>query len=181
MSWFPVVPVAPAVEPVSLAQAKLQCRVIGTDEDDTLDLYIASARSHAEAYCGVAFAERTVVAHCDSFADLARLPFAPVNSVTSIEYVDPGGSTQTLLASVYELRADNLESAVVLKPGQAWPGIQQGSRVTVTASVGAAPPDEVIHAMLLFIADSFDRREHAKAGDWTSLDSLLCNHRRGVW
>lgn len=180
MSWYPGAPVAPAVEPVSLAQAKLQCRVTGTDEDETLDLYIASARAHAEAYCGVAFAERTLAAHCDSFSDLARLPFAPVNSVTSIEYVDPGGSTQTLASSAYELRADNLESAVVLKLGQAWPGLQQGSRVTVTASVGAAPPDEVIHAMLLFIADSFDRREHAKVGDWTSLDSLLCNYRRGA-
>ena len=180
MSWHSVVPVAPAVEPVSLAQAKLQCRVIGTDEDDTLDLYIASARAHAEAYCGVAFAERALVAHCDSFTDLARLPFAPVNSVTSIEYVDPAGSIQSLPVSVYELRADIFESAVVLKPGQAWPAIQQGSRVTLTASVGAAPPDDVLHAMLLFIADSFDRREHAKVGDWTSLDSLLCNHRRSV-
>jgi hypothetical protein len=35
-------------------------------------------------------------------------------------------------------------------------------------------------AMLLPIADSFDRREHAKAGDWTTLDILLCNHRRGA-
>lgn len=180
MSWYPVVPVAPAVEPVSLAQAKLQCRVIGTDEDDTLDLYIASGRSHAEAYCGVAFAERTVVAHCDSFTDLARLPFAPVNSVTSIEYVDPAGSTQTLPSSVYELRSDNLDAAIVLKAGQTWPMIQPGSRISLTASVGAAPPDDVLHAMLLFIADSFDRREHAKAGDWTILDSLLCNHRRSV-
>lgn len=180
MSWFPVVPVTPAIEPVSLAQAKLQCRVIGTDEDDTLDLYIASARAHAEAYCGVAFAERTLVAHCDSFTDLARLPFAPVNAVTSIEYVDLAGSIQTLPASVYELRADNLEAGIVLKPSQAWPAIQLGSRITLTASVGAPPPDDVLHAMLLFIADSFDRREHAKAGDWTSLDSLLCNHRRGV-
>lgn len=180
MSWHPVVPVAPAVEPVSLAQAKLQCRVIGTDEDDTLDLYIASARAHAEAYCGVAFAERTVVAHCDSFTDLARLPFAPVNSVTSIEYVDPAGSIQTLPASVYELRSDNLDAAIVLKAGQTWPMIQPGSRVSLTASVGAAPPDDVLHAMLLFIADSFDRREHAKVGDWTSLDSLLCNYRRGA-
>lgn len=180
MSWYPVAPVAPVVEPVSLAQAKLQCRIIGTDEDDTLDLYIASARAHAEAYCGVAFAERTLAAHCDSFTDLARLPFAPVNSVTSIEYVDSNGDTQTLFASAYELRSDNLDAAIVLKAGQAWPTVQPGSRITLTASVGAAPPDDVLHAMLLFIADSFDRREHAKAGDWTSLDSLLCNYRRGA-
>ncbi|MGI8706201.1 MAG: head-tail connector protein [Sphingomicrobium sp.] len=180
MSWYPVVPVAPAAEPVSLAQAKLQCRIIGTDEDDTLDLYTASARAHAEAYCGAAFAERVLVAHCDSFADLARMPVAPVNSVTSIEYVDQYDDTQTLPVSVYELRADNLDPAIVLKPGQTWPAIRPGSRVTLTASVGAAPPDEVLHAMLLFIADSFDRREHAKAGDWTTLDSLLCNYRRGA-
>ena len=180
MSWYPVVPVTPAVEPVSLAGAKTQCRVIGTDEDDAFDLYIASARAHAEAYCGVAFAERTLVAHCDSFADMTRLPFAPVNTVTSITYVDMTGAAQPLSATVYELRADGLDAAIVLKPGAAWPAVQPGSRITLTASVGTIPPDDVLHAMLLFIADSFDRREHAKAGDWTSLDSLLCNHRRGV-
>jgi phage conserved hypothetical protein, phiE125 gp8 family len=180
MSWYPVVPVTPAVEPVSLAQAKVQCRVIGTDEDAALDLYIASARAHAEAYCGAAFAERTLVARCDSFIDMARLPFAPVNSVTSITYHETGGVQQTLSATLYELRADGLDAAIVLKPGAAWPVVQPGSRITLTASVGTIPPDDVLHAMLLFIADSFDRREHAKAGDWTSLDSLLCNHRRGV-
>lgn len=180
MSWYPVAPVTPAVEPVSLAQAKAQCRVIGTDEDDALDLYIASARAHAEAYCSAAFAERTLVTHCDSFTDMARLPFAPVNSVTSIEYIDVAGAAQTLSATIYELRADGLDAAIVLKPGAAWPAVKPGSRITLTASVGTVPPDEVLHAMLLFIADSFDRREHAKAGDWTSLDSLLCNHRRGL-
>ncbi|UNK78064.1 phage head-tail connector protein [Sphingopyxis granuli] len=180
MSWYPVAPVAPVVEPVSLVQAKAQCRVIGTDEDDALDLYIASARAHAEAYCGAAFAERTLVARCDSFTDMARLPFAPVNSVTSIVYDDTIGTTQTLSATVYELRADGLDAAIVLKPGAAWPAVQPGSRITLSASVGTIPLDDVLHAMLLFIADSFDRREHAKAGDWTSLDSLLCNHRRGV-
>ncbi|OWQ91104.1 head-tail connector protein [Sphingopyxis witflariensis] len=117
MSWYPVVPVAPAVEPVSLADAKLQCRVIGTDEDDALDLYIASARAHAEAYCGAAFAERTLVARCDSFTDLARLPFAPVNSVTTITYDDMTGVQQTLSATVYELRADGLDAAIVLMTG----------------------------------------------------------------
>ncbi|HEY9092839.1 head-tail connector protein [Parasphingorhabdus sp.] len=180
MSWYPVAPALPEIEPVSLAQAKAQCRIEESDEDDLLALYIASARAHAEAYCGAVFAERSLVAHCDSFADMARLPFAPVNSVTSIEYIDVAGAAQTLSVTIYELRADGLDTAIALKPGAVWPGIQPGSRITLTASVGTVPPKDVLHAMLLFIADSFDRREHAKASDWTSLDSLLCNHRRGV-
>lgn len=177
--WYPVAPVAPASEPITLAQARLQVRIIDpsdTDHDEALNLYIKAARAYVEAYCGQAFAARDMVANADGFIDMARLPFAPVNSITSIEYVDTAGAAQTLASSVYELRAD--ADAVVLKYGQAWPPIQLGSRITLTASVGAVPPDDVAHAMLLFVADSFAGREPAKAGDWSTLDSLLCNHRR---
>lgn len=175
--WYPVAPVAPASEPITLAQARLQVRIIDpsdTDHDEALNLYIKSARAYVEGYCSQAFAVRDMVASADSFSDLARLPFAPVNSITSIEYVDTVGDAQTLASSVYELRAD----AVVLKYGQVWPATQPGSLITVTASVGAAPPDDVVHAMLLHVADSFAGRENAKAEDWSTLDSLLCNHRR---
>jgi hypothetical protein len=34
--------------------------------------------------------------------------------------------------------------------------------------------------MLLFVAESFTRRENDKREDWTHLDAFLCNHRRGV-
>ncbi|MEY9198680.1 putative phiE125 gp8 family phage protein [Sinorhizobium fredii] len=118
---------------------------------------------------------------CDGFCDLERLPEAPVTSVSSIAYVDTDGAAQTLATSVYELRADDLEAAIVTKYGQQWPAIQIGSRITVTAVVGySAAPAAVKHAMLLWIADAYENRENAKIEDWTALDALLCNFRRGA-
>ena len=98
----------------------------------------------------------------------------------AITYVDTDGATQTLSTDVYELRANGLEASIVLKYNQSWPSIQPGSRITVTATLGAAAPEAVVQAMLTFIDDTFHKRDHAKIGDWTVLDVLLFNHRRNA-
>lgn len=181
--WYPVTIAAPATEPVTSAQAKSQCR-IGSSEtafDTEITRLVTVARAHVEAYCGARFGSRSATMLCDSFADLVRLPEAPVTAVASITYIDTDGAEQTLATSVYELRASGLDAAIVLKYGQAWPSIRPGSRITVTATVGySAAPEDVLHAMLLFIADSFHQRETAVVGDWSTLDSLLINHRRNA-
>lgn len=180
--WYPSsVTVAPT-EPVTIDQARQQVRgEPGDGYDADLTRLITVARSHAERYCGVRLGTQTIVAKCDGFEDMARLPEAPVQSVTSITYLDTDGATQTLATSVYELRADELETAIVLKYGQSWPPIQPGSRITLTAVVGFATPDPAhIHAMLLHIADAFERREPVEIGGMTTFDALLINHRRNA-
>lgn len=181
--WYPTAIAAPATEPVTSPQAKTQCRIEASDTnfDTEITRLITAARSHVEAVCKVRFGTRSAVAKCDSFADMARLPEAPVASVTSITYVDTDGATQTLATSVYELRADDLEAAVVLKYGQAWPSIQPGSRITLTASVGySTSPESVVHAMLVWIENAFHGTEPVKIGEMTLFDVLIFNHRRGA-
>lgn len=180
--WYPTkITVAATTEPVTTTDAKRRLHVDFTDDDADIDLMIKSARDHAEKYCNVRFASQTVEMKCDAFCDLARLPEAPVSSVTSISYVDTDGAAQTLATSVYELRADALEAAIVTKYGQQWPAIQIGSRITVTAVVGYSDaPPAVKHAILLFIADAYENRENAELDDWTAFDALLSNYRRGA-
>lgn len=186
--WYPATIGAPGTEPVTDAQAKEQCGVGSSDTafNAKITRLITVARSHVEAYCGVRFGSRSSVAKCDSFDDMARLPDSPVTTVTSVTYIDTEGATQTLAASVYELRADGIEAAIVLKPSQSWPAIQPGSRITLTAVVGygAAPyatiPEGVVHAMLLWIADNFAERESTALEDFTTMDALLINHRRNA-
>lgn len=187
--WYPATITTPATaEPVTRAQAKEQCNVDVDDKDDDalLDRLIAAARNHVEKYCSSRFAAQTVTIKCDCFADMARLPEAPVASITSISYVDTSGADQTLAASVYELRADGLEAAVVLKYNQTWPAIRPGSRITTVAVVGyAAAPEAVTHAMLGLVAHWFENREAVVIGETSTaidmfIDALLCNHRRGM-
>jgi uncharacterized phiE125 gp8 family phage protein len=176
VSWYPAtVTTPPTDEPVSVEEARIQTKWDDSNANDAaLAIYTASARAHVEAYCGTPIAARTISIQCDAFADFARFPVVPVQSIESIGYVDSDGADQTLDASVYELRVDGLSASIALKVGQSWPAIQSGSRVTVSAVVGygEVPPD-IKHAILLLVGQSDSGRETEPAG----AHALLVNHR----
>ena len=179
--WYPSTIGAPGTEPVTDAQAKEQCGVGSAETafNAKITRLITAARSHVEGYTGMRFGSRAATMKCDGFSDFDRLSEAPVTAVASVSYVDSEGATRTLSTDVYELRADGFETAIVLKYGQTWPSIQIGSRITVTATVGySTAPEAVVHAMLLWIADSFAERESVEAFEFSTLDALLANHRR---
>lgn len=182
--WYPAtVTVAAAAEPVTLDQAKAQCRVDGTDEDTLIGGLIASARAYVEDYTGTITTSRTVAVKCDSFDDFARFPVVPLASVSSVAYVDGDGTTQTLSTDVYEVRTDGLTASLALKSGQSWPSIQSGSRVTVTAVVGDTVSDAVKQAVLLLVGDWYRGRENTALGTNQptemphAVTALLINHR----
>lgn len=187
--WYPASIVTPAAgEPVTADQVKAQCRIDDTASDTLITRLIAVARAAVEARCGTRLVQQTISAKCDRFEDLARLPFGPVKSITSINYVDADGTEQTVATTVYEARIDGLDAAIVLKRDQSWPSIGFNSRITVVAVVGyeTIPPD-LTHAMLLLIGGWFENREESVIGvtvdnlpDSLSVDSLLINHRLGV-
>ena len=177
--WYPPKVTAPPTNPISISDAKRQCNVLHDDDDDLLEGYITAARDYVEKYTGTALATQAVEVKCDGFCDMARLPVAPAQSVTSIAYVDTAGVEQTLPTTVYEERFDNLDAAIVLKYGHQWPAIRPGSRIKLTAVVGYQTlPANIKHAMLLWIADAYEKRENDALSDWTAFDALLCNDRR---
>lgn len=180
--WSPASIVTPAsVEPVTLADVKAQAIIDHGDDDEFLGRLIATARSHVEAYCNIDIAEQTVSVRSDRFDDFVRLPIAPVQDIETIKYTDADGAEQTLPETVYELRTDGIEAAIVLKAGRRWPTIQPGSRITVTALVGYEDvPPAIKHAMLLWIADAYATRGGTPSEGFTAFDALLCNFRRGI-
>ena len=179
--WYPPkVTTAATAEPVTLDEVKRRLRVTWDDEDDDIKSLIASARDYAETYCNTPFVTRTVEVKCDCWNDMARLSIAPVQSITSISYVDTAGASQTVDPATYEPRLDGLEASIRAAYAKQWPVTQPGSRITVVAVVGyAAVPDAVKHAHLIQIADAFENRENDTQENWTAFDALLCNFRRG--
>lgn len=174
--WYaPTITVAPENEPVTLDEAKKQVNSVDFDDDDAyLSSLIAAVRDHVEKYCGAAFAPQTAEIKATGWYDMAHLPVRPVSGVTSISYVDTEGATQTLDASVYELRGDS----IVLKHGQSWPAMQSGSLITLTAMIGfASAPLAVKQAILLRVEDLYDNRGSGADSEWTTFDSLLSNYR----
>jgi len=188
--WYPAkITEAASSDAISIEEVKAQAIVEQSDDDTLLQRLIKVGQDHVERYCGLRFAKQTIEAKCDSFANLCRLPEAPTVSITSIGYVDRDGNGQTVASSVYEERLEGLEPSIVLKYGQAWPAIQIGSRITLTAVVGyETAPAAVKHAMLMLIATWYARRENVITGSSTvenlpmpaGVDALLCNFRRGI-
>jgi uncharacterized phiE125 gp8 family phage protein len=181
--WYGATIATPATDPiVTDVEAKAQLRVDHSDEDTLIGSIRQAACAHVELYCGVRFNSQTLTLKCDAFADFARLPEGPIASITSITYVDVDGATQTLATSVYELRADGYEAAIVLKFNQSWPTPRVGSQITVTAVAGAAAaPADVKAATLLLIGHLYANREaagEALAVIPMGVDALLANHRR---
>lgn len=174
--WLtPKVVTPPTAEPVSLLEAKRHVRAAEFDDDDEyLSGLIAAARDHAELYCGAVFASCTIEASATDWCDFKHVPVTPLGNVTSIEYVDTTGETQTVESVIYERR----DNAIVTKYGKQWPAIQAGSLIKLTAIAGFEEcPKSVKHAMLLWISEAYEKRESASLDNWTTMDALLCNHR----
>jgi len=183
--WYPpVVTVAATTDPVPLDLAVAHTRIEPNDtEEALLEFYLKAATAHVEEYVSTPLSRRTVQIAADGFCDLARLPIAPVASITSITYDDTAGVQQTLAPSVYRLFSYDLQASVELQSGQQWPGSKPGERITLTTLVGYDKcPYDVTAAILLMTAHMFNNREAVGANTAAEMPmgvaALLCNHRR---
>lgn len=154
--------VAPAVEPLSLAEAKEWVRVDSDDasQDATLNALIASARERFEDITRRALITQTWVMKFDRFPGLIavtpdfpgweylrlgadgdprviRLARPPLIAVSSITYMDTAGATQTLDPASYLVDASSQLARVFPAYGTYWPVTRpQGAAVTITYTAG---------------------------------------------
>lgn len=178
--WYPPLVTQAPTDPVSVDEAKRQCAVLHNDDDALFAALISAARDYVERYCNTPIATQTVDVKCDAFCDFGRLPIAPVQSVTSIAYIATDGTASTVASLDIESRFDGLEASIVPAYGKQWPVPRNGSRITMTAVVGySSLPPSIKHAMLLWIAEAYEKRENDAPPSWTAFDALLCNYRRG--
>ena len=128
MNYRIITPVG--TEPVSLAEARLQCKI---DSDDTshdaaLTSLITAAREHAQHYTGRALAPQTLEVALDAFpnweAPSIQLPMCPVTSITSIKYTDLAGTEQTLSNTKYALSPYGESRMLAPTYGSYWPTTQ---------------------------------------------------------
>ena len=172
----PVVTSAAAAEPLTLTQVKDHLRVDHDDQDTLITALLASMREHVEAYTATRMVTQTLTLRCEEWADLDALTIGPVQSITSIVYVDTDGANQTLSTDVYEGQLQGLEPRIVLKYGQTYPTIREGSLITVVAVVGygvaGTQPEGVLHAIKMLIEEGYDGIDRR-----ATVDALLCNHR----
>lgn len=184
--WYSTAAVtAPEAEPLTLEAAKRHLSIDASDDSfDALigEDYLPAARAHVESITGSKLVEQVLSAQAASWADLARLPFGPVQSITSITYTDTAGDAQTLDAADYELWNDGMDAEVRASYGVTFPAIRAGSRITLTATVGyESPPAECLQAIRMLTAFWFMNREAAGATMSEvphGVYDVLTNHRR---
>lgn len=161
----------PAVEPISLAEAKAHLRVDGSDEDALIGLLIQSARQAAEHEAGRVLVSQTWELVLDAFPTAEiELRAAGVLSIASVKYVDTAGAEQTLAGAAYVLDAETAPAYLLPAAGYAWPATADTAnavRVRYVAGFGAAAdsvPASIRHWMLLHIGTAYAQRESVAAG-----------------
>jgi len=135
----------PAFEPVTLAEAKLHARVDGSEEDTLFSILIASARAHGEALTRRAFVTQTfelTLAGFPASGTPFEIPRPPLQSITSIKYLDPAGMEQTMSAQDYYVVTGGATPARVYPVSGAWPGTARRANAVVVEYEAGWPQDE---------------------------------------
>jgi uncharacterized phiE125 gp8 family phage protein len=173
---------APDTTPVDLPAAKRQVHAEDFDDDDQfLEDRIDTATGWLDGYKGVlgeALVTQTWTLYLPHFGHGARrcrapwplpehgpiqLPLTPLQSVTSIQYVDPTGASQTLDSSLYQV-IDGDIAEIWPPPGRCWPPVQWGNRRAVTIEFvcgygdADAVPATYKAAILLIIGHLYENR-----------------------
>lgn len=152
--------------PITLADAKLHCRVDASDDDTLITALIVSATELAEQQTGRALMQQTWELTQASFTDTILLTRVPVQSVTSVKYYDTDGAQQTLTNTAYAVRTGDGDGFAAVEPvyGTSWPECrQQSESVAVRYVAGyadaAAVPEGIKQWIRLMVSTMYENRE----------------------
>ena len=178
---------APAIEPVTVAEVKLDARIDVADLDATLTLLITGARRVAEDRTGRSLITQTWELVLDAFPSAGiEVGKLPIQSITSVKYYDSDGVLQTLSSANYVLDTDTLPGWILPAYGVSWPATHAVSNAVIIRFVtgyGAAASDvpaEIklwIRAQVVASIDRQDGLMDGKAVPLQFLDGLLDAYR----
>ncbi len=162
----------PTIEPVSLEEAKRHLRVEADGENVDIAGLIISAREWCEAHTERQFVTATWQWTLDGFPNAGATLWVPkplLQSVTSIQYIDADGVTQTWNVSKYDVDTDLKPGRIVPAFGESWPTTRSDiDSVTIVfvAGYGAetAVPFKVRQAIKLLVGHWFANRESVLVG-----------------
>lgn len=172
----------PAAEPLTAAEARVELGL--TENDDArLARLIGAARQLAEAFTGRALVTQTITFQMDAFpppevpwwdgvrvgsirafaggAPIA-LPRPPLQSVTSVTYLDLSGTERTMDPTHYRVDTLAEPGRIILVPGRSWPSDAEAfANVTVRYVAGYGGPEDVplafVEAILAHIRETLEQ------------------------
>lgn len=172
ITWRVERTVAPTADVLTLTEVKDQLRIDGSTEDAYLERLIKAAIAHVEGPygIGVILASQEWALHLDNWPGVIEIPLYPVQSVTSIEYLDEQGSSQTLDTSRYRVDLVSNPARITREFNETWPSVRLVTNaITVNFEAGYSTiPEDLKAAMLMIIAHWYEQRESVVIGTMAS-------------
>lgn len=160
---------APAVEPLTLAEAKDFLRVTGTQQDALISALISAARAAIEAHTRTRLITQTVRLTAHDFCRWLSLPVWPIQSVDTMRYTASDGTDTLLDPATYQV-VEGQPKALMAAYGLQWPTTRDEAnavRIDLTLGYGdsaADVPEDIINA-LRFLVASYHEHRLAAPGD----------------
>lgn len=170
----------PATEPVTLSETKVHLEYQGTAKDAFIESLIKTARQMCEAYAGLSFVTQQRIVKLDRFplgSDPILIPYGPVQTIDSLEYLNDNGGTTTLTYGVdysFDSHSGLCRIYAIDEDGEidSWSTdtrrFPQAVSITYTAGydelVNEQLPEIVKQAILLQVASMFENRQDEVAG-----------------
>jgi uncharacterized phiE125 gp8 family phage protein len=159
--------VPPALEPVSVEEAKAQLRLESSSEDALLMRMISAARETVEGMGALALISRRVVETRDGWrldeTGAARLALAPVTAVHAVRLADAAGTFVALAPERWSPRLAGSEARIAFAHGAPAPvRAAAGIEIEYTAGFGPNPADvpaALRQAVLILVSALFEQRE----------------------
>ena len=179
---------APAVEPISLDEAKTHLRVLTSDDDGYISDLIKVARKKVEYDLRRALNSQTWKMYLDGFpanGDIIRIPYPPLQSISSIKYYDTSNSQQTWSSDEYEVDIYSEPARVAEVYGYTWPSTysrMNAIEITFVAGYGDNASDvpwTVRQALFLLIGHYYENREATTDG--RPLTSVPMGYENLIW
>lgn len=181
---------APIAQPVTLAEAKANMNIVGTEDDTLVEAMIIVATEAAEHATGRVLMQQTWEVGFDAFSDELVMTRVPVQSVTSLTYTDAAGMLQTLSAGMYTLTQDDFGiSKITPAYGTTWPALRgdvDGVKVRYVAGYASAAdvPQSIKSWMLLHCGSQYANRESETVGSGSNISLAFAEallHRYKVY
>jgi uncharacterized phiE125 gp8 family phage protein len=178
----------PAAEPITIAEARAQCRIDSDVEDGLIAGYLLAARQAAEDFTRRKLYTQTWDFTIDGSWPTEKvngywrpriiLPLPPLQAVTHIKYFDTNGVEQTLASNQYRVDPTSYEGRIDAAYGVNWPSVRdQMATITVRMVVGyTALPEPVRLAILQAVAHFDKNRETVVTGTIATELPLTAQH-----
>ena len=173
---------APSEEPITVEEAKASpsLRVTTAANDTDIGTLITTARMQVEDYTLSALVTQTWELVLDGFPTGGiKVPVPPLQSVTSIKYIDTDGVQQTLDALLYSVDTDSTPGLIVPAYGESWPSARDeinAVRVRYVAGFGAKEdvPEDIKTCIKAIVGVTYDNSQGTIGGQvLTPLDTII--------